>query len=248
MLHTVNKWTLGHRAKIVLAVSALMLGAVAAAAQASSADVALVTKITGAVSYGSDGGPQRGAQAFMKIRQGDQFQVPQGGVLQVVFFANGRQETWSGPAHLKIGEASGQAVGGRKTSPPPEVTVLPVKATRRLADAVPLSSSSLRHSGAIQTMAPRAVSPGEAPPGKPGKPAKPLTAAARQDLQEVERIYQQMVKGAPADDVTPELYYLGVLAEYGQSAKMAEVVAAMVAKRPGDPAVKKLQEWVRSQP
>jgi len=240
MLTEMKKWRLDYLEIVALVICALLVGAAPAAAQASSPDVALVTKITGEVSYGSEGGPLKPAQTFMKIRQGDQFKVPKDGALQFVFFANGRQETWSGPSNLVIGDAAGQATGEKEPLPKPEVIVLPAKATRRLVDAAPLSGASLRYTGAIQTMAPQTTSP-------LGKPVQPLTAAAQIDLKEAKKTYHQMLKKASADDVTPELYYLSVLADYGQTAEMAEVVAAMAAKRPGDAAVKRMQDWVRAQ-
>jgi hypothetical protein len=226
-----------------LVLGAWLAGAAPAAAQASVPDVALVTKIAGKVTYGGEGGALKSAQSFMKVRQGDRFQVPAGEVLQLVFFANGRQEIWSGPVDLVVGEAAGQATGAKEPLPKPEVVVLPAKATKRLVDAAPLSGASLRYTGAIQTMAPQVA----APLAKTGKPAQPLTAQAQKDLREAQKTYRQMVKSAAADDVTPELYYLSVLAEYGQTAQMAEVAAAMAAKRPQDAAVKSVQDWVRAQ-
>lgn len=98
----------------------------------------------------------------------------------------------------------------------------------------------------------------KAPPGRPGAnetlgPVCPVPAQgpspeeARQAITQAEAVYQDLKTKAAADDVTPELYFLGVLAEYRQYAEMNKILDKMLQNKPGDPALKELKNWVRAQ-
>jgi predicted GTPase len=94
-------------------------------------------------------------------------------------------------------------------------------------------------SGVIQTMGPKC----EPAP----KPAPPLSETAQRKIKDAEKLYQDVKQAAAPDDVTPELYLFSVLAEYKQYPQMADLVDAMLQKRPQDAALKDLKTWVRSQ-
>lgn len=250
-------------------VIALLLFAAAALAQTSSPDVGLVTKLTGEATYWNDEGkkPVR-VQAFMKVRQGDHFQMAGKGSLQLLYFASGRQETWKGPAQLQAGDAASAALGGKQQAPP-EVKMMPASATKKMAAAPFLLSrggaslsgatqvKGLAHdrpgatpmmemsppsrSGAIQTMAPTCPTPDKA------ATTVPLSEKARGEIKEAERVYRDLKKKANADDPTPELYLLGVLAEYRQYAAMDKIIDKNLRKKPGDAAFRNLKVWVRAQ-
>jgi hypothetical protein len=210
-------------------------------AQTPPSDVALVTMLSGEVSYWNDAekiAPAR-MQAFMKVRRGDHLKLPGAASLTLLYFAGGRQETWRGPVSLIAGDRESATAAGQKPSPQPEVQILPTKVTKQIAGAPLPPPSSMGRSGVIQTMAPTC------PP--PPKPPVTLSKEAQQRIQEAERTYQDLRKRAGAEDVTPELYFLGVLADYQQYPKMEKFVDAMLAKRPGDPSLEKLKAWVRSQ-
>ncbi|MEW6386618.1 MAG: hypothetical protein AB1491_03780 [Thermodesulfobacteriota bacterium] len=209
--------------------------------QTAPADVGLVTKLAGEVTYGTEEAqPKPGrVQAFMKVRQGDLFKLPQGALLQVLFFASGRQETWKGPVTIKAGAGECRAAGKGKPQAEPEVKMLPAKVTKRMSgSALPVPESSLRYSGAIRTMAP-------ACPPK-AKPRASLNKQAQAELKEAEKIYQDLGKQAAPDDITPELYFLGVLADYQQCPQMEKVIDTMLRKQPGNAALKKMQGMIRS--
>ena len=91
----------------------------------------------------------------------------------------------------------------------------------------------------IQTMAPECETA--------AKTALPLSENAQRKIREAEKVYRDFKKAVTADDVTPELYFFSVLAEYKQFPEMAEVVDTMLQKRPGDAGLKDLKAWVRSQ-
>jgi len=202
-----------------------------APAQTASPDVALVTQVSGPATYWNQGEKQQPSpvQAFMKVRQGDGFKLPKESSLQLLYFASGRQETWKGPVTLTAGRESGQAEGAKGAAPQPEVKLLPPRVSRKMdCSPLPLPRSSVRYSGVIQTMG-------------------PVCAEARKELKDAEATYRSLRQQAPAADLTPELYYLGVLAEYQQYPEMEKLLNSMLAKKPGDPALKRLKDWVAYQ-
>jgi len=207
---------------------AWLLAVAGVQAQTSSPDVAMVTKLSGPATYWNKGEQKQPApvQAFMKVRQGDYFKIPPESTLQILYFASGRQETWKGPVTLLAGPEESK-IEGKMPPSSPEVKLLPARVGKRIDCApLPLPRSSVRYSGVIQTMG-------------------PLCAEARKDLKDAESIYQSLRQQVATDDLTPELYYLSVLAEYQQYPEMEKLLNSMLAKRPGDPALKRMQDWVR---
>lgn len=264
---------------VSLLVAALLLGAAPALAQSSSPDVGLVTKLSGEATYWNDQEktPVK-VQAFMKVRQGDHFELAGAGALQLLYFASGRQETWKGPARLQAGNKESAAVG-EKQQAPPEVKMLPASAAKKMAAApfllarggaslaeatlakglaserggatpmmeqappgrsgvTEMKSVAPGRSGAIQTMAPVC-------PAQPQ--AAPLTAAARKEILAAKTEYQGLKKKAAADDFTPELYFLGVLAQHRQYPEMDRMLDNILQKKPGDQGFNDLKAWVRAQ-
>jgi hypothetical protein len=230
-----------HTGFFCLAVFIVLLTATVAA-QTSLPDVGLITKLSGGATYWNKGDTQKPAKvrAFMKVRQGDHLKLPAAASLTLLYFASGRQETWKGPATLMAGDQESQVLGGKQPAPQPEVKIFPAKASQQMAGVpLPLSPVSMSKSGVIQTMGPKR---GTAP-----KTAAPLSLEAQRKIKEAEKVYRDLKKAAAADDVTPELYFFGVLAEYKQYPEMTKVVDIMLQKRPGDVDLKNLQAWVRSQ-
>ena len=214
-----------------------------AAAQTSLPDVGLITKLSGEVMFSNEAEKKEPAkvQAFMKVRRGDRLKLPEGGSLTLLYFASGRQESWKGPGTIIAGDTESAAAGQQPPSPP-EVKLLPVKASRQMAGAPPvLWPADFGKSGIIQTMAPTCPAPEKA-----AAPV-PRTYEAQRRIKEAEKLYQELKKGAAADDITPELYLYGVLAEYKQFPEMVKMIDAMLEKRPGDAALKSLKASVRAQ-
>ena len=218
--------------------------AAAAAAQTSLPDVGLITKLSGAIRFSNEAEKKEPAkvQAFMKVRRGDRLKLPEAGSLTLLYFASGRQESWKGPGTIIAGDTESAAAAGQQPPSPPEVKLLPLKATRQMAGAPPvLSPADFGKSGVIQTMAPTCPAPEKA-----AVPV-PRTYEAQRKIKEAEKLYQELKKGAAADDVTPELYLFGVLAEYKQFPEMVKMIDAMLEKRPGDAALKNLKASVQAQ-
>jgi hypothetical protein len=218
----------------------------AAAAQTSSPDVGLITKLDGSATFWNKAENQKPAkvEAFMKVRRGDCLKLPAAASVTLLYFASGRQETWKGPVTLQAGDTKSTAVGNQKTLVQPVVKTFPAQATRQMAGApLKLCPSSTSASGVIQTMGARC----EPATKTAAKAAAPLSAQAQRQIAAAQRVYRDLQRLAAPDDITPELYFLGVLAKYKQYPEMIKVANAMLAKRPSDPSVLDLQTWVRSQ-
>jgi hypothetical protein len=205
-------------------------------AKSDSPDVGLVTKISGEITCCGEG--TTAVQVFMKVRSGDRFNVPEGGSLQLLYFEEGRQETWKGPLILIVGAKESRVDGSPQAGP--EVKYLPPKATRRIPDAsFPPPGPSLESSGVIQTMAP--LSPGRE------ERAGPAKQADRQELGASRKLYRDMRKAAPAEDLTPEIYYLGVLADHKQYKEMRRIVASRLKVKLNDPILLDWKAWIDRQ-
>jgi hypothetical protein len=225
-----------------------------APAGAAAPDVGLVTNLSGEAVYWNNQENQipAPAQAFLKIRQGDNFELKEGGSLQLLYFSGGRQETWKGPASVQVGDAESRAADG-KTQSAPEIKILSSKVANRMKGApLVVSRSDVRTGGGstvmreqthgvgvIRSMAP--TKEDTAPP----RP-KPLKVPTQEELNQAEKVYQDLRKQAKADDLTPEIYLLSVYAEYGLHKKMIEVIDAMLAKKPGDLKLLELKAQARS--
>ena len=227
---------------------------VALAWGAYTPDAGLVTGLSGEVTYVNSAEKQvpAKAQSFLKIREGDQFKLAPRALLQLTYFASGRQEIWHGPVTVEVGDQGGRAAGhGQAQSP--EVKVLAFKVAKRMAGAALAASRAgspddgvgqpkseqLQTSGVIRTMAPTR-SP--APPAA----AAPLPARDSQAVAEAEKTYQDLKRAAQPGDLTPEIYLVGIYADNGQYGKMARIIDLMLAQRPQDENLRKFKAWARS--
>jgi hypothetical protein len=225
----------------VVGLAICLVLAAAVQAQASGPDVGLVTGLSGAATYWSSGDqtkPNR-VQVFMKVRRGDLIKLAAGAQLQILYLTPGRQETWKGPVTLTVGDGESQMAPGPKAAPP-EVKLLPTRVTRKIRGSeMPLPSSSLRHSGVIPTMGGQPDDPTKTP-GSEGE-------AAREAIREAQQTYAKLRQQTPAGDLTPELYYLSVLAENGKYPEMEKFIDTLQEKNPGNAALKELRAWARTQ-
>ena len=196
------------------------------AALAQGADVGLVNMVAGDVVYVPLAGAPGKARAFMKVREGDRFNVPAGGQVRVVYFDGSRQERWVGPASFRAGRKAGEPIAGK----PAEVASLPAGVPQRIARVPELMQSAKL--GGIQVR------------GGVGRPAQPA-GDPKAAVSEARAAYEQMKKDLPADDITPELFLYAALHEHSLYEDMKAVVDEMLRKQPGNEDVKALAEWVR---
>jgi len=203
--------------------AALLLVVLPASAQLR--DVGLVNLVFGEVRFTPVSGASAPVKPFMRVREGDRFNLPPGTQLRVVFFEGARQERWIGPASFRAARAHAEAISGAAT----EVVQLPASAPQRIARIPDLMQNAklggVRVRGAGRSTAPR--------------------AAPAESLPEARATYQRMKQALPADDITPELYYFAALEEHAKYDEMAVVVTEMQRKQPGSDDVKALAEWVK---
>ena len=202
------------------------LAAGAAFGVGASADVGLVNQLQGEVSYQGTGSSGAKAAAFMKVRDGDKFSVPDGGVLRSVDFEGGRQETWKGPASFKAGMKQGEAQSGKA-----EVSQVPGGVPAKLAQtAEVIQIAKLGRAGGVTV---RGVKPN-------------LTPAQAAEVAQAKKTYDSWRTTVAADDITPELYMYTVLQDYMLYDDMKTVVKTMQDKQPNSADVKEIAAWVNS--
>lgn len=151
-------------------------------------DVGLVSFVTGDVVF------QAGkTKAFMKVREGDRFDLPAGAQLRLIYLSGARQERWQGPASLRAGKRESAPLAGK----PAEVTILPASAPQRLARIPDLTRSALFGGVVVR---------GQKPPDNV------ITAETEDSLREARATYARLRRELPTDDPTPELFLYAALA------------------------------------
>ena len=207
------------------AVLAVLL-TVSSAALAQGADVGLVNLVSGDVSYAPPSGPSAKVQAFMKVRDGDRFDLPAGAQLRVVFFESARQERWLGPASFRAIKGASEPIAGK----PAEVVNPPAGVQQRIARVPELMQYA--RLGGIQV--------------RGGLTRQQQASVEQQETVRAAReTYAQMRKDMPVDDITPELYLYAALYEFLVYDDMKTVVEEMLRKQPGNEDVKALSAWLK---
>jgi len=222
---------------LICFVSALaLLPQAAAGAQSPPVDVGLITKLSGAATYWNEVSQKtpKPVQAFMKIRKGDHLKMASGATLDIVYFEGGRKETWQGPAVIIAEEAGSRAEGA--TTGQAVVALLPSEASQGLR-RIPalLDQARLGRSGGMQV---RGAGEGPTKTAVPGHKGQAEIARAQ-------AVYQRWREQTSPDDVTPELNFLGTLAEYQQYGEMEKVIQNALERQPDNEALKELEQWVR---
>lgn len=197
------------------------------------ADVGLVTRIEGEVHYRSVLAPDKEHEAvpFMKVRAGDRFRLGKKAGLRLLYYRSGRQETWTGPARFRAAQQKSKTRGKAR----PAVKSIPVRASRDVRRVPAL----LRRVGGGRVGATPVRSAG-------GRKVQPvgLSPEERAELDAARDVYATMRARAPADDITPELYLLGVLYDYERYDEMASVVTKARAIQPASQALSDIQAWL----
>jgi hypothetical protein len=191
--------------RLLLAASLLAIGNLAFA---QSGEVAMVTSLAGGVARVLPTGKHE-LEAFTKLRHGDLLVLDRGSKLQLVYFENGRQETWLGGGRLEITKAESTAFG----LPAPTLKVLPAVMVRQIAKTPVLESQSRGGMMRLRSVA---------------------TAA---DVEQIEENYQRMRLEATGDDINPELYLLSSLFELRELDKVDRALAELQQRQRGNPDV-----------
>jgi len=209
-------------------------------AQALPADVGLITRLSGDVTYRNESYqkvPEK-AQAFMRIRKGDHLKIPAEAMVQLIYFQSGRKETWKGPVVLVVDDVQSRGKAEKGTQTQPELTILPTEASQTMRRIpILLRRAGFSRSGTMQV---RGMDEGSQESLKPRKEEQVGIRTANEN-------YQSMRSQTEADDITPEMYLLGVLADYDKFEEMEQVIKEAQKIQPGNPVLEKLEEWVQIQ-
>lgn len=201
----------------------LVLSLVPLLAQAQDAGV--VNHLAGDVAYVS-AGKSAAATPFMKLREGDTFRVAAGAQVRVVYFAGGRQESFTGPAEFTAGKASSRVIRGA----PPQVSALPSGVPQKIARTPELLAiAKMGRAGGF------AVRGG----------VKARTPEQEEELRAARATYKDLRGAAATDDITPELYLYAVLEDQRRYGDMKEVVAEMKRRQPANPDVELMADYVQ---
>ena len=190
-------------------------------------DVGLINHLAGDVSYTS-GGATAKAKPYMKVREGDRFNLRAGAQLRVVYFKGGRQESFSGPASLTAGTEESAVQSGSQ----PQVTTLPAGVPQKIAQTPELIQiAKLGRSGGVAV---RGV-----------EREQRLTPQQQAEVRQARVTYDQLRKTAASDDITPELYLYSVLQDHLLYNDMKQVVSEMQKRQPANPDVAAMVEYVK---
>ena len=185
-----------------LCISLILLGA----SPAWAAEVALVMSAQGKVLRLAEAGPVP-VEAFVKLKDGDRIGLERNSRLQVVYFENGRQETWAGPGRVDMTAREGKGSGLAA----PEVKLLPLVMARQLARTPTLDSQ-----------------------GRGG--VTRLRSVQTQDaMTRLEDTYHDLRSRAAHDDLGPETYLLSGLFEMRELERVERVLGDLQQDRPKHP-------------
>lgn len=191
----------------VVTIVMLVLGSAAHAA----ADVALITALDGKVARTTVAGAQD-LEAFVKLKAGDVLNTVKGASVQIVYFENGRQESWSGVGKLEITPTEGRATG----LPAPQVKQLPLVIVKQMARTPTLDSQG--RAGVTRL---RAIATPEA-------------------ITTLDETYKKMRAEAPREDLNPELYLLAGMFELKQLDRVEKTLNELKQAQPANNQVKML--------
>lgn len=164
-------------------------------AMALSMDVAIVTSVQGAVTLAKEAG--KPLVAFSKLQQGEKLTLSQNAKVQVVYFENGRQESWSGKGVVEIGAQESSS------TLKPEVKTLP-----------PLIAKQL-----VKTPAANAQ-------GRAGMIVM-RSIATPEKVKAIDDNYANLKKQAEPGEVSPELYLLSALFELKEFDRIRGVLSEL---------------------
>lgn len=171
-----------------------------------AAEAALVMSVHGRVLRLGEAAPLP-VEAFVKLREGDLVSLEKDSRLQLVYFANGRQETWVGPGRLELSAQEGKASG----LPAAQIKLLPLVMARQLARTPALDSQGR---GGVTRL--RAVSNPDA-------------------IARLEDSYQDLRTRAGRDELGPEAYLLSGLYELRELDRVEKVLADLQQGWPNHP-------------
>jgi len=197
--------------RFLLILPFILLQGLTSLAFAAAGGDALVTSLSGTVTRLTDSGPQP-LEAFVKLKEGDRLSLGDQARIQLVYFANGRQEQWSGKGTLELSTTEGKGNGLGE----PQIKTLPAVLVKQIAKTPALDSQG--RAGAVRL---RAIPTPEA-------------------LAKLDKEYRLLRETSPADDLNPELFLLSGLLEMRQVERIEQVLGELKQSQPYNMEVKVL--------
>jgi hypothetical protein len=183
-------------------------------------DAGLVNQISGGVQFQTPGSPATAVEPFMKIRVGDTIRVAAAARIRIVYFVNGRQELWEGPASFNVGTVASETLTGSA-----QIAILPVIVSQRLEQSARLLSIA-----------------------REGRAGSVQVRGIGANLEEARKQYVSLAGSSEPADITPELYLFTVLEGARLHDEMATLLERMKAKQPDNLRVAELGRWLAAQP
>ncbi|MBL6993940.1 hypothetical protein [Desulfobacula sp.] len=227
--------------KIIFIVLTLNL-VMATSAFSSETALGMITQVSGRVSYiHKDKKQNEPPESFMNFYKGDKIILEPDSLLQLIFFENGRKETWEGPASFYLDHLKGVAIDHKGAAP--KITSLPAIVTnevRRTSKIVNISR--LQTSGAV-------IVRGQENKNDPAQSIPPvqLDVSEEREIDLAKNTYKMLLKNSSKTDITPELYLFSVLADYDQFREMSGLIETMNQKQPDNSTIQELSRWLESQ-
>lgn len=174
----------------------------------ASAQVAMLTQVSGEVTVAAKAGAPRAAVAFLKVNEGDTLKLAGSARVQMVYLASGRQEVWKGAGAVDVGSQDG-------------------KSATLKADASQVPALILK-----QLQKTPAV-------GQPGKTGMVMLRSIDNlaELDQLEKDYKEFRARTPADDTTPEVFYLTGLLDLQDYERATTFLDELKGRQPTQPAL-----------
>ena len=179
---------------------------VVACSQVWAAEVALVMSVQGKVLRFAEAGPVP-VEAFVKLKEGDKLGLEKDSRLQLLYFSNGRHETWSGAGRLEMTPVESKASG----LPPPEVKSVPMVMAKQLAHTPALDGQSR------------------------GGVTRLRSVPSHDALTRLEDTYSELKSKAAPNDLGAEMYLLSGLYEMRELDRVERVLGDLRQDQPKNP-------------
>lgn len=179
-----------------------------------SAEVGLVTALSGRVLLQQDRAVATELKPFARLRTGDRLMLEGASQFHLVYFGSGREEVWKGVGQLEVGSGASRVVKG---SLQPEARVLPPLVVRQIAKTPSEHVSAGADQGRMRSM------------------------PAAGTLESIEKHYAELRRQAGTDDRNPELYLLAGYFELREFDRVEALLKRMDEKAPGDMEVRVLR-------
>ena len=216
---------------VVLFITVCVVAAHVGADDVIPPDVAIAVEVIGEVVYQNATDQQEfvRVQVFMKLRQGDLVTVPEETQIQLLFFEEGRQETWQGPVILELLKEESFPRETDNDLFPTRVEELPDQIAATLSQPEVLFSESEFKANQISRVGGALTR---------GDQEIPALSAAREK-------YSELKQREGEAGVTPELYLLHVLALYKQYTEMEQMMTSLLQQYPENQMLRQWMEWLQ---